>query len=120
MGPVRLDWQQVPLTSPQDTLAVDIGGPVPAVCHSMGNPHAVLFVDDAESVDLARLGPLLEHHPLFPDRAQYPLFTSLVKAAFGCASGNVAAVLRMLAAVAPVRLGWRLRGPGMARGTMKS
>ena len=69
MGPVRLDWQQVPLASPQDTLAVDIGGAVPAVCHSMGNPHAVLFVDDAEAVDLARLGPLLEHHPLFPDRA---------------------------------------------------
>jgi len=69
MGPVRLGWAEVPLANAQETLAVDLGGPVPAVCHSMGNPHAVLFVDDAEAVDLARLGPQLERHALFPDRA---------------------------------------------------
>ena len=35
----------------------------------MGNPHAVFFVADVEAVDLAQLGPVLEHHPLFPERA---------------------------------------------------
>ncbi|OFX10020.1 MAG: diaminopimelate epimerase, partial [Alphaproteobacteria bacterium RIFOXYD12_FULL_60_8] len=35
---------------------------------SMGNPHAVFFVPDAESVDLELLGPKLETHPFFPQR----------------------------------------------------
>ena len=35
----------------------------------MGNPHAIFFVDDAAAINLARLGPPLEHHPLFPQRA---------------------------------------------------
>ena len=38
-------------------------------CVSMGNPHAVTFVEDVASVDLARLGPLFENHPIFPERA---------------------------------------------------
>ena len=71
MGPVHLDWADVPLARKVDTLAVDLGlrAPAPAICQSVGNPHAVLFVDDAESVDLNAIGPELEHHPLFPDRA---------------------------------------------------
>ena len=71
MGPVHLDWASVPLADEVNTLSVDLGppAPVPAVCHSMGNPHAVLFVDDVEAVDLGDIGPQLEHHPLFPDRA---------------------------------------------------
>jgi diaminopimelate epimerase len=40
----------------------------PAVVN-MGNPHAVFFVKDAGVIDLARIGPMLEHHPLFPERA---------------------------------------------------
>jgi diaminopimelate epimerase len=35
----------------------------------MGNPHATFFVEDADVIDLATLGPQLEHHPLFPERA---------------------------------------------------
>ena len=71
MGPVYLDWASVPLAEEVNTLSVNLGppAPVPAVCHSMGNPHAVLFVDDVEAVDLGNIGPQLEHHPLFPDRA---------------------------------------------------
>jgi diaminopimelate epimerase len=38
-------------------------------CVSMGNPHAVTFVDDVDSLDLPRIGPPLENHPLFPERA---------------------------------------------------
>ena len=71
MGSVYVDWESVPLANKVNTLSVDLGplAPVPAVCHSLGNPHAVLFVDDAEVIDLANIGPQLEHHPLFPDRA---------------------------------------------------
>ena len=39
------------------------------VCTSMGNPHATFFVADADAIDLAALGPALEHDPLFPERA---------------------------------------------------
>ena len=35
---------------------------------SMGNPHAVVFVEDTEEVDIERLGPAFENHPLFPER----------------------------------------------------
>ena len=71
MGSVYLDWEAVPLARKANTLSVDLGppAPVPAVCHSVGNPHAVIFVEDAEVIDLANIGPRLEHHPLFPDRA---------------------------------------------------
>jgi diaminopimelate epimerase len=43
----------------------------------MGNPHAVHIVDDAEAVDLAILGPQLEHHPIFPDRANIEFISQL-------------------------------------------
>ena len=73
MGPVKTDWQDVPLASAADTLHVplDIAGVdaagLDAVCHSLGNPHAVVFVEDAERVDIERIGPLVETAPLFPD-----------------------------------------------------
>jgi len=37
-------------------------------CVSMGNPHAVLFVEDTMSLDLEKIGPLFEHNELFPER----------------------------------------------------
>lgn len=40
---------------------------------NMGNPHAVFFVDDIEAHDLGRIGPVLEHHPIFPERANISL-----------------------------------------------
>ncbi len=71
MGPARLEWRDIPLARECDTLRVPLAlGPLSdPVCTSMGNPHATFFVDDAEDVDLASLGPQLEHHPLFPVRA---------------------------------------------------
>ena len=45
------------------------------VCTSIGNPHASFFVDDADAVDLAALGPLLEHDALFPERANIGVAT---------------------------------------------
>ena len=71
MGEPRFDWREIPLAAEQDTLHLPLSrGPLTdAVGVSMGNPHAVFFVDDADSVDLAALGPELEHDELFPERA---------------------------------------------------
>jgi len=71
MGEVRTFWRDIPLAREMDTLAVDLAaGPLASpVCSNIGNPHATFFVDDAEAVDLAVLGPLLETDPLFPQRA---------------------------------------------------
>jgi len=71
MGQAGLDWRDIPLAEPMDTLHLGIGaGPLSdPVGVSMGNPHAVFFVDDVDAVDLAALGPGLERHPLFPERA---------------------------------------------------
>ena len=71
MGEPGLDWRDIPLASAGDTLHLPLSrGPLadPAAV-SMGNPHAVFFVDDVDSVDLAALGPSLEHDPMFPERA---------------------------------------------------
>jgi diaminopimelate epimerase len=71
MGQPRLAWREIPLARDCDTLNVPLSlGPlVVPVCTSMGNPHATFFVDDAEAIDLAALGPRLEHDPIFPERA---------------------------------------------------
>jgi diaminopimelate epimerase len=75
MGKPRLDWRDVPLSQAgsqaEDTLHLDLSeGPLSdPVAVSMGNPHCVFFVADAEAIDIERHGPLLEHHPLFPERA---------------------------------------------------
>lgn len=71
MGVPRLDWRDIPLARGMDTLRLDLALETlrDPVAVSMGNPHAVFFVPDAEAVDLARLGPKLEHDPLFPERA---------------------------------------------------
>ncbi len=71
MGPARTAWREIPLSRAMDTDRVDLTwGPLTeAVCTNIGNPHATFFVDDVDTVDLAALGPPLEHHPLFPERA---------------------------------------------------
>jgi len=77
MGVPRLAWDEIPLAEPfHDTRRIELqAGPIDApVLHSpavvnVGNPHALFFVDDVEAIDLGRIGPMLEHHPLFPERA---------------------------------------------------
>jgi len=77
MGEPRLKWNEIPLSEEfQDTRAIELevgplGAPImhsPAVVN-VGNPHAIFFVKDIDAIDLARIGPMLEHHPLFPERA---------------------------------------------------
>ena len=78
MGKPRFGWQEIPLSEEfRDTRMIELQvGPIDApVLHSpsvasMGNPHAVFWVDeDVSSYDLERLGPMLEYHPIFPERA---------------------------------------------------
>ncbi len=71
MGRAKLDWRDIPLREAMDTLHLPLSlGPLsdPAAVN-MGNPHAVFFVKDAEAIDLESLGPKLERHAMFPDRA---------------------------------------------------
>lgn len=71
MGPARTDWREIPLAREMDTLHLDLAadGLADPVGVGMGNPHAVFFVEDTAAVDLATIGPRLEHDPLFPARA---------------------------------------------------
>jgi diaminopimelate epimerase len=78
MGRPRLAWDEIPLSeSFPDTKRIELQiGPIDdPVLHSpgvvnMGNPHAVFFVEaDPDGYDLAKIGPLLENHPIFPERA---------------------------------------------------
>ncbi|HEY1365414.1 MAG TPA: diaminopimelate epimerase [Xanthobacteraceae bacterium] len=81
MGKPRFAWNEIPLAEEfQDTrrIALQIGPIEKPILHSpsvlsMGNPHAIFWVEDVEIHDLAAIGPLLENHPLFPERANISL-----------------------------------------------
>jgi diaminopimelate epimerase len=81
MGLPRLKWDEIPLAEEfDDTRKIELYiGPVDRpILHSpsvanMGNPHAVFWVDDVNAYDLGEIGPLLENHPIFPDRANISL-----------------------------------------------
>jgi diaminopimelate epimerase len=70
-GEARTMWDEVPMAQPADTnmfeLNVD-GARHVASAVSVGNPHVVLFVDDAETAPVKELGPRIETHPMFPAR----------------------------------------------------
>ncbi len=81
MGEPRFGWNDIPLAEPfHDTRAIELQiGPIDApILHSpsvanVGNPHAIFWVNDVEAYDLAAFGPMLEHHPIFPERANISL-----------------------------------------------
>ena len=81
MGAPRFAWNEIPLAEEfRDTRAIELQiGPIDKpILHSpsvvnMGNPHAVFWVDDVNAYDLAKIGPLLENHPMFPERANITL-----------------------------------------------
>jgi diaminopimelate epimerase len=81
MGKPKFGWQDIPLAEAfHNTRAIELQiGPIdkpvlhtPSVVN-VGNPHAVFWVDDVNAYDLARFGPLLESHPIFPERANISL-----------------------------------------------
>ncbi|MBI2253480.1 MAG: diaminopimelate epimerase [Proteobacteria bacterium] len=71
MGPANLDWQDIPVAAACDTLHMPVAlGPVSdPVGVNVGSTHAVFFVDDVNAIDLPVIGPKLENHPFFPNRA---------------------------------------------------
>jgi diaminopimelate epimerase len=81
MGKPRFRWDEIPLAEEfADTRTIELQiGPIDApVLHSpsvanMGNPHAIFWVEDVDGYDLERFGPLLENHPMFPERANISL-----------------------------------------------
>ena len=66
MGHPQLDWADIPLGEACDTLALPIDGSPTAT--GMGNPHCTFFVEDADTIDLAVRGSVMEYHLLFPER----------------------------------------------------
>ena len=73
MGEPRFDWQAIPLAYAMDTAALPLGWegiePIrPPMAVNIGNPHIIFFVEDADAVDLAAIGPAIEHDPAFPER----------------------------------------------------
>jgi diaminopimelate epimerase len=81
MGVPRFGWKDIPLAEEfRDTRSIELQiGPIDKpILHtpsavSMGNPHAIFWVDDPYAYDLAKFGPMLEHHPIFPQRANITL-----------------------------------------------
>jgi diaminopimelate epimerase len=76
MGAPKLEWQEIPLAERMDTRILDIKmGPIDAPvlfgpsAVNMGNPHCIFFVENVDAHDLKKIGPMLEYHPLFPERA---------------------------------------------------
>src|SRR6202521_1256184 len=89
MGAPRFRWDEIPLAEAfADTRAIELQiGPIDKpILHSpsavnMGNPHAIFWVDDVEAYDLGRFGPMLENHPIFPERANISLAHVTARAA---------------------------------------
>jgi diaminopimelate epimerase len=81
MGVPRFRWDEIPLAEEfRDTRAIELQiGPIDKpILHSpsvvnVGNPHAIFWIEDVASYDLTRIGPLLENHPIFPERANISL-----------------------------------------------
>lgn len=70
MGTPKFDWDVIPLAYPMDTFAMPVGweqleNPMAV---NVGNPHAIFFVEDADTVPLDAIGPVIEHDPIFPER----------------------------------------------------
>ena len=73
MGRPRLTRAELPMTGPATEQAVNLALAVAdhqleLTCVSMGNPHAVIFVEDVEHFPVTEVGPLIEHHSWFPKR----------------------------------------------------
>jgi len=81
MGIPKFGWRDIPLAEQfHDTRAIELQiGPIDSpILHSpsvvnVGNPHAVFWVADVDAYDLGRIGPMLENHPIFPERANISL-----------------------------------------------
>ncbi|MGH8221824.1 MAG: diaminopimelate epimerase [Woeseiaceae bacterium] len=112
MGELSMDWRRIPLAEARDTCHLGItSGPLEdPVAVSVGNPHAVFFVDDLDAIDLARYAPPVQSHALFPrqanvgaaqliahDRLRLAVYERGAGLTMACGSGACAAVYAALA-----------------------
>lgn len=77
MGAPGLEWDKIPLSKQCDTLNLPLEGDPVGV--SMGNPHCVFFCGNAEDVYVDKMGPKVEHDPLFPVRTNVEYVSMLGK-----------------------------------------
>jgi diaminopimelate epimerase len=77
LNPPAFDWEFIPLAMPMDTANMPVGWEEleRPMAVNVGNPHVIFFVDDNNAVDMERLGPIIEHDPLFPERVNVNVAT---------------------------------------------
>lgn len=77
MGEPRFEWNQIPLAYPMDTHHMPVAWEVfdNPTAVNVGNPHVIFFIDDIQAIELDRLGPEIEHDPLFPERVNVNVAT---------------------------------------------
>jgi diaminopimelate epimerase len=112
MGPVTMDWKEIPLATDSDTchLGLESGPLADPVAVGVGNPHAVFFVADLDAVDVCRFAPAIQQNRLFPEQvnvgvAQMVSATRMRLSVYergaglttACGSGACAAVFAALA-----------------------
>jgi len=116
MGAPRLEPQEIPFIAPEAASAYALevaGGTVELAAVSMGNPHGVLRVDNVATAPVQELGPQLETHPRFPQKANIG-FLQIVDAHHarlrvwerGCGETQACGTGACAAAVAGIRRGW--------------
>ena len=111
LGMVRTGWREVPLAEERDTCHLDVGaGPLrDAAAVSVGNPHAVFFVEDVDAIDLVALAPMIQQDALFPrqvnvgvaelrgeDRLRLRVYERGAGLTMACGSGACAAAFAAL------------------------
>ncbi|WP_263143949.1 diaminopimelate epimerase [Pseudomonas sp. RIT-PI-AD] len=116
MGAPRLDPRAIPFQADAEALDYEVevdGAKVRLAALSMGNPHAVLRVDDVDSAPVRELGPKLEHHPRFPQRVNVGFLQVLDRHQAklrvwerGAGETRACGTGACAAAVAAIRQGW--------------
>ena len=105
MGKPKFEWQDIPLAFAMDSAAMPLAWDELAspMAVNVGNPHAVFFVADCDTVDLERLGPIIEHDAAFPERVNVNV-ASVEQGAIKLRVWNAASAKRAPAAPVPVPL----------------
>ncbi len=81
MGKPRFEWNDIPLAYAMDTHAMPVAWETleSPIAVNVGNPHVIFFVPDCDGVELDRLGPEIEHDPLFPERINVNVATIVAR-----------------------------------------
>lgn len=109
LGAPLLEWRDIPLAEEADTLCLPIPGD--PVATSMGNPHCTFIIHDMDATSIEDMGPMIETHPLFPERTNVELAeivdpdvvrvriwergTGVTLASGSCASAAAVAAMRL-------------------------